>query len=125
MSVGTEEANRLVVAALAQFLGKKALNAIRQPVRFRHALPIFNRLALIGMGLIGSSIARAAARKALRVLLSRPPVRPRRRRRVAELGLRRSSRRNQCRGSGGRRVVIVGGFRSARARRWRRKSPRS
>ena len=51
MSVGTEEANRLVVKALAEFLGK---SGVSKPA------PLFNRLALIGVGLIGSSIARAA-----------------------------------------------------------------
>ena len=51
LSVGTEEANRLVVAALKEFLGTAVMAT-------RH--PLFNRLALIGVGLIGGSIARAA-----------------------------------------------------------------
>ena len=51
MTIGTEEANRLVVQALAEFMGKQAVT---------DAAPIFDRLALIGVGLIGASIARAA-----------------------------------------------------------------
>ena len=49
MTIGTEEANRLVVATLAELMGKKGVTA-----------PIIDRLALIGVGLIGGSIARAA-----------------------------------------------------------------
>ena len=40
MTVGTEEANRLVVAALKDFLAKPADDAVSKPA------PIFNRLAL-------------------------------------------------------------------------------
>src|SRR4029434_6220917 len=49
--------------------------------------PLFNRLALIGVGLIGSSIARAArAQGAARTIVATARS-PRTRRRVAELGL--------------------------------------
>ena len=49
--------------------------------------PVFNRLALIGMGLIGSSIARAArAPGAARTIVATARSQPTRRR-VAELGL--------------------------------------
>ena len=49
--------------------------------------PLFNRLALIGVGLIGSSIARAArAQGAVRTIVATARS-PRTRRRVAELGL--------------------------------------
>jgi cyclohexadieny/prephenate dehydrogenase len=49
--------------------------------------PLFNRLALIGVGLIGSSIARAArAQDAARTIVATARS-PRTRRRVAELGL--------------------------------------
>ena len=49
--------------------------------------PLFNRLALIGVGLIGSSIARAArAQGAVRAIVATARS-PRTRRRVAELGL--------------------------------------
>ena len=52
LSVGTEEANRLVVAALKDFLGTAVMAS---PV-------LYDRLTLIGVGLIGGSIARAGAR---------------------------------------------------------------
>ena len=49
--------------------------------------PIFNRLALIGVGLIGSSIARAArAQGAVRSIVATARS-PQTRQRVAELGL--------------------------------------
>ena len=61
MSVGSEEANRLVVKALAAFLGTADVTQG----------PIYNRLALIGMGLIGGSIARAArAQNAVRSIVA-------------------------------------------------------
>ena len=49
MTIGTEEANRLVVDGLRDFMAGKS-----------SAAPLFNRVALIGFGLIGGSIARAA-----------------------------------------------------------------
>ena len=49
MSVGTEEANRLVVSDARRTDGEEGVTA-----------PIIDRLALIGVGLIGGSIARAA-----------------------------------------------------------------
>ena len=49
--------------------------------------PLFNRLALIGIGLIGSSIARAVrAQGAARTIVATAPS-PKTRRRVAELGI--------------------------------------
>ena len=49
--------------------------------------PLFNRLALIGIGLIGSSIARAArAQGAARTIVATARS-PKTRRRVAELGI--------------------------------------
>ena len=47
MTIGTEEANSLAVATLAEFMGKTGVTVI-------------DSLALIGVGLIGGSIARAA-----------------------------------------------------------------
>ena len=80
MSVGTEEANRLVVAALGEFLAKRR-DAVSLPA------PLFNRLALIGVGLIGSSIARAArAQGAVREIVATARSAATRRR-VAELGI--------------------------------------
>ena len=64
MSVGTEEANRLVVAALKNCWPERH-DAVKQ------SAPLFNRLALIGTGLIGSSIARAArAQNAVREIVA-------------------------------------------------------
>ena len=54
LTVGTEEANRGVVAALADFLEKLTM-----------AAPLFDRIALIGIGLIGSSLARVIRREGL------------------------------------------------------------
>ena len=77
MSVGTEEANRLVVKAL----GNSGEDGVSKPAT------LFNRLALIGVGLIGSSIARAArAQGAARSIVATARS-PQTRRRVAELGL--------------------------------------
>jgi cyclohexadieny/prephenate dehydrogenase len=49
--------------------------------------PLFNRLALIGVGLIGSSIARAARAQDAARTIAATARSPRTRRRVAELGL--------------------------------------
>ncbi len=57
MTIGTEEANRLVVEALARLHGRQVMG------RARHRL--FHRVALIGFGLIGGSIARAARAQGL------------------------------------------------------------
>ena len=54
MTIGTEEANRLVVDGLARLHGGQM-----------NATPIFRRIALIGFGLIGGSIARAARAQGL------------------------------------------------------------
>ena len=53
LTVGTEEANRLVVASLADF---------SEAARAKPAVttPVFGRLAVIGLGLIGTSVVRAA-----------------------------------------------------------------
>ena len=61
MTVGDAEANRLAVAALSEFLaaGRAGMPERLGPPREE---PLFERLALIGFGLIGSSIARAARR---------------------------------------------------------------
>ena len=64
LTVGTEEANRLVAAALKDFVVSKAA---RVPDGLGTPLsePLFQRLALIGMGLIGSSLAHVCRRKGL------------------------------------------------------------
>ena len=54
MTIGTEEANRLVVDGLRDFMAAQV-----------SATPIFRRVALIGFGLIGGSIARAARAQGL------------------------------------------------------------
>ena len=58
LTVGDEEANRLVVAALRDFLDRRppCLSVSVLPARRRSS----SGVALIGFGLIGSSIARAA-----------------------------------------------------------------
>ena len=77
MTVGTEEANRLVVEALAEFVGAQV-----------NAAPIiFNRLALIGFGLIGGSIARAARAQGLVGEIVATARSAKTRARVAELGI--------------------------------------
>ena len=96
MTVGSEEANRLVVKALEDFLGKAGVS---KPAT------LFNRLALIGVGLIGSSIARAArAQNAVRLdrrhraLAAYAPARRRARPRRSGGGdqRRRGRRRRSC-----------------------------
>ena len=78
MTVGSEEANRLVVQGAQRVPGE---NGVTTPA------PLFNRLALIGVGLIGSSIARAArAQSAARSIVATARS-PATRRRVAELGI--------------------------------------
>ena len=75
LSVGTEEANRLVVAALKEFL-----RVMASPV-------LFDRMALIGVGLIGGSIARAARALGLvRTIVATSRSEPTRQR-IRELGL--------------------------------------
>ena len=77
MTVGTEEANRLVVEGARRVHGEAGVSE----------RPIFNRLALIGVGLIGSSIARAArAQGAVRSIVATARS-PQTRKRVAELGI--------------------------------------
>ena len=94
MTVGTEEAKRLVVAGAGRLHGEASMST---------PAPLFNRLALIGIGLIGSSIARAArAQGAARIdrrhraLAADAPARRRAR-------PRRSGGGNQCRRGRGRR----------------------
>ena len=53
MTIGTEDDNRRVVAALAEFMGR------------RMTAPMFERVALIGLGLIGSSLSHAMRRAKL------------------------------------------------------------
>ena len=60
MTIGTAEANEGVVAALTKFMkGERGGVIILAPPL---GAPIVDRLAIIGLGLIGSSIARAARR---------------------------------------------------------------
>ena len=65
-----------MVAALAEFMGKKSVSAF-----------LFNRLALIGMGLIGSSIARAARAQGVVKTIVATARSPQTRQRVQELGI--------------------------------------
>ena len=53
MTIGTEDDNRRVVAALAEFMGRIMTE------------PMFERVALIGLGLIGSSLSHAMRRRGL------------------------------------------------------------
>ena len=77
ISVGTEEANRLVVQALKEFLGR----------RHEQAGAFVQSLGSDRVGLIGSSIARAArAQGAARTIVATARS-PKTRRRVAELGI--------------------------------------
>ena len=69
--------------------------------------PLFNRLALIGVGLIGSSIARAArAQGAARTIVATARS-PHTRRRVAELGLAHQVVENNAAAVEGADLVIV------------------
>jgi len=94
MSVGTEEANRLVVKALRSFWeGRRDERATRSrsclPRKAAMSVPepLFRRLALIGVGLIGSSIARAArAQNAVREIVATART-AETRARVSELGI--------------------------------------
>ena len=86
MSVGTEEANRLVVGRSREFMERRMTGT-----------QVFNRLALIGMGLIGSSIARAArAQGAARIDRGHGPL-PGYAAARCRAGLCRSGCRDQCR----------------------------
>jgi cyclohexadieny/prephenate dehydrogenase len=70
--------------------------------------PLFNRLALIGVGLIGSSIARAArAQGAVREIIATARS-PATRRRVAELGLADQVVETNAAAAAGADLVIVG-----------------
>src|SRR5262249_18722424 len=69
--------------------------------------PLFNRLALIGVGLIGSSIARAArAQGAVREIVATARS-PATRRRVAELGLADQVVENNAAAAAGADLVIA------------------
>ena len=57
LTVGDEEANGLVVGGSARFLKAASMPERLGPPR---ETPLFERIALVGLGLIGSSIARAA-----------------------------------------------------------------
>ena len=124
MTVGTEEANRLVVErALEDFHGRASSG------REQADAALFNRLALIGVGLIGSSIARAAkAQGAVRLdrrhraLAADAPARRRaRHRRSGGRDQRRGGRRRRSRHRlhSGRRLRRgrQGDRRASRARR--------
>jgi hypothetical protein len=97
MSVGTEEANQTGGKGSGRVLGKSGVSEA----------PIFNRLALIGFGLIGGSIARAArAQGAVRSIVATARS-PQTRKRVAELGvvdqvIESNGRRGRRRRSGDR-----------------------
>ena len=69
--------------------------------------PLFNRLALIGVGLIGSSIARAArVQSAVREIVATARS-PATRRRVAELGLADQVVDSNCAAAAGADLVIA------------------
>ena len=76
MTIGTEEANRLVVDGLARLHGGQM-----------NTTPIFRRVALIGFGLIGGSIARAARAQGLASEIVTTARSEKTRARVTELGI--------------------------------------
>ena len=71
MTIGSAEANQLVIAALGEFMGASAGQSPWAEEKASvgqgasNAVPLFGRVALIGLGLVGSSIARAARRENL------------------------------------------------------------
>ena len=80
MTIGTEDDNRAVLEALAAFMG--AQSSARRMTK-----PLFDTLAIIGPGLIGSSIMRAArAQGAVRTIVASARS-PETRKRVVELGI--------------------------------------
>ena len=119
MTVGTEEANRLVGRALGEFLNGAGPWLRREPA-------IFERLALIGVGLIGSSIARAArANGAARIDRGDGPLASDAQARAGTRP-RRSGGRDQRRGGQGTPISSSSARRSAPAARSRpRSAPRS
>ena len=76
MTIGTEEANRLVVDGLRDFMAGEV-----------NAAPHFDRIALIGFGLIGGSIARAARAQGLAREIVTTARSAKTRARVMELGI--------------------------------------
>ena len=76
MTIGTEEANRLVVEGLRDFMARQV-----------NAAPHFQKIALIGFGLIGGSIARAARAQGLAGEIVATARSAKTRARVAELGI--------------------------------------
>ena len=80
MTIGTEDDNRAVLEALAAFMGSQRLGP-------GMTKPLFDTLAIIGPGLIGSSIMRAArAQGAVRTIVASARS-PETRKRVVELGI--------------------------------------
>ena len=84
MTIGTEEANRLVVDGLRDFMAG-GVDVIRE-IQV-NASPQFKRLALIGFGLIGGSIARAAKAQGLVGEIVTTARSEKTRARVKELGI--------------------------------------
>ncbi len=76
MTIGSAEANEATVAAFAAFLGGASVTK-----------PIFPRLALIGIGLIGASIALAARRASAAGHIAISSRTPETLKRAEELGL--------------------------------------
>ena len=76
MTIGTEEANRLVVEGLRDFMAAQV-----------NAAPHFKKIALIGFGLIGGSIARAARAQGLAGEIVTTARSAKTRARVEELGI--------------------------------------
>ena len=76
MTIGTEEANRLVLDGLRDFMALQV-----------NAAPLFKKIALIGFGLIGGSIARAARAQGLAGEIVTTARSAKTRARVAELGI--------------------------------------
>ena len=109
MTIGTEEANRLTVATLAELMGKKGCSeslatagrSVPLPpsgegsgvgarcgdASVANQSPIIDRLALIGVGLIGGSIARAAREYGVVRSIVATARSEATRRRVIELGI--------------------------------------
>ena len=94
MTVGTEEDNRAVVAALADFMR-------RRPMTRKSACS--TRIALIGIGLIGSSIATPCAAKVSRAAIVGTRSTAQTRDTALQLGLVDQGLRDAPRGGAGRR----------------------
>ena len=100
LTIGSEEENRAVLDALTCLHGRQR----RGPLMTK---PLFDTLAIIGMGLIGSSIARAArARGAVRKIVASAHS-PKTRKRVVELGLADKVTETNAEAVAGADLVIV------------------